>query len=75
MPDYQVELVNAYGKRDLFQRFALDNFAAVHRLVREGRRVRPSIRRYHETLKAHLGTRVLDQRLSFLERARLKPAF
>jgi 7-cyano-7-deazaguanine synthase in queuosine biosynthesis len=33
MEEYEAGLIHTYGKRDLFGRFALDNFAAIHRLL------------------------------------------
>ena len=32
MQEYETGAIREYGKRDLFRRFALDNFAAIHKL-------------------------------------------
>jgi len=35
MDTFEIEMIEAYSKQDLFRRFALDNFAAIHRLIRK----------------------------------------
>lgn len=75
MPGYQIEPIVAYGKTGLFERFALDNFAAIHRLLGEGWRVRPSVKRIYQNVRSQVGVSVLDQRLSFLRRPRFSAQF
>lgn len=75
MEDFEIDIVEQYGKHDLFRRFALDNFAAIHRLVLEGHRVRRSILAIYDELRIALGTKDLDKRLVALRRARFDPEF
>ncbi len=75
MDDYETENIEIYGKHDLFRRFALDNFAAIHRLVKEGRRVRRDVRNLYEEVKASIGPHVFDTRLRDLRKARFAVAF
>jgi 7-cyano-7-deazaguanine synthase in queuosine biosynthesis len=74
MESYEIETVEAYGKRDLFQRFALDNFAALHRLVSGGYRVQSSIQRMYASLTAKIGTGVLETRIVELAGGGFVPA-
>jgi len=75
MESYEIEAVQAYGKHDLFRRFALDNFAAIHRLISGGYRVQSSIQRMYEGLIAEIGTGVLETRIAELARGEFVPAF
>lgn len=75
MPDYETGIIEAYGKQDLFRRFALDNFAAIHRLVRQRHRVRASILRLYKALLKAIGAGPLDRRLDALGRADFAPRF
>jgi len=75
MESYEIETVEAYRKRDLFHRFALDNFAAIHRLVSGGHKVQSSILRMHASLIARIGTGPLETRIDELTRGAFAPAF
>jgi 7-cyano-7-deazaguanine synthase in queuosine biosynthesis len=66
MQDFETETVEEFGKHDLFRRFALDNFAAIHRIVLEGHRVRRSIRTIYDELRGAIGSADLDDRLAAL---------
>ena len=55
--------IHYYHKEDLFRRFALDNYAAVHVLAQEGRRLRRGIRRLYLEVVSALADGSLDQRL------------
>ncbi|MCJ7504742.1 MAG: hypothetical protein MUP80_17035 [Acidobacteriia bacterium] len=75
MEDFETETIEIYGKQDLFRRFALDNFAAVHRLILEGHRVQRPIRAMYEELISVIGTADLDGRLAALRAGRFSPQF
>lgn len=66
MEEYEVGMIKYYGKRDLFNRFALDNFAAIHRLISDRRLVQRGVRQLYENVVGVIGTRVLDERLRAL---------
>jgi hypothetical protein len=63
MKEYERGTIDAYGKRDLFRRFALDNFAAIHRLLSEARRVVRPVRELYDSVSRETGTEIFDHRL------------
>ena len=75
MEEYETGLIATYGKRDLFRRFALDNFAAIHRLVSNNKRVVRSVRTMYESLVQKLGTQMLEDRLAHLAQPTVRPNF
>ncbi len=73
MPEYAIGDINHFAKRDLFRRFALDNFAAVHRLASMGSRITDDVRElYREVLIELGGPSQLEKRLRELADRRLK---
>lgn len=62
-------------KRDLFRRFALDNFAAIHRMVSNNDRVVTPIRDMYESLADRLGARIFEDRLWQLAEPTVKANF
>jgi 7-cyano-7-deazaguanine synthase in queuosine biosynthesis len=74
MDTFEIEMIEAYSKQDLFRRFALDNFAAIHRLIQNKQRVRAPILRMYESLVARLGTKILAARLDDLQKPKVVPA-
>ncbi len=67
MEEDEVGIIECYGKRDLFNRFALDNFAAIHRLILEGHLVQRGVRQLYENAASAVGTRRLEDRLNTLQ--------
>lgn len=68
MQEYEVGDIIRFGKQDLFRRFALDNLAALHRMVREGRRLAADVAEMYRAGLAELGgARPLEERLAQLE--------
>ena len=75
MEPFETETIEAYSKQDLFRRFALDNFSAIHRLIVTKHRVRLSIRHMYENLALRIGTDILSSRLAELRKAKFVAAF
>jgi 7-cyano-7-deazaguanine synthase in queuosine biosynthesis len=75
MEEYERGAIEAYGKRDLFRRFALDNFAAIQRLLLENKRVVRPIRDMYQSLAQRLGTQVFEDRLRQLAMPTVVPNF
>jgi 7-cyano-7-deazaguanine synthase in queuosine biosynthesis len=75
MEEFETGTIEAYGKRDLFQRFALDNYAAIHRLLTEHRRVLRPIRDLYRSVADTTGTSVFDERLAELTNPSVIPDF
>jgi 7-cyano-7-deazaguanine synthase in queuosine biosynthesis len=75
MEEYEVGNINTYGKQDLFRRFALDNFTAIHRLVSNNNRIVSPIREMYESLAQQLGTRIFEKRLTQLAYPTMAPNF
>jgi hypothetical protein len=68
MKEYERGIIDVYGKRDLFRRFALDNFAAIHRLLSDNKRVVRPVRDLYNSVSREIGTAIFDQRLRELAR-------
>jgi len=66
MEEYQRGIIDTYHKRDLFRRFALDNFAAIHRLLSRNKRVVRPVSDLYRSLTSKLGTQVFEDRLTQL---------
>lgn len=75
MEEYQRGIIDSYKKRDLFRRFSLDNFAAVHRLVLDNKRLVRPIRDIYQSLTEKVGTQVFQDRLAQLAAPTVKPNF
>jgi hypothetical protein len=75
MEEYERGVIDTYGKRNLFRRFALDNFSAIHKLLSQNKRVVRPIRDMYKSLVQRIGTKVLDVRLEKLSDPKLKPDF
>lgn len=76
MQDYEVGEIIRFGKEDLFRRFALDNLAALHQLMEDGRRLAPDVRGMYRAAVADLGgTAPLEDRLVELRTRRTTPTF
>jgi Queuosine biosynthesis protein QueC len=76
MEEYEVGEIDLYHKTDLFRRFALDNFAAIHPLVVARAPVAGDVRRiYGYALEALGGSRQLVDRMRDLREARFSPTW
>ena len=75
MEDYERGMIDSYNKRDLFRRFALDNFAAIHRLLSLNKRVVRPIREMYQDVIEKIGTDVFDERLAKLAEPTVVPDF
>lgn len=73
MEDYEKELIEQFGKKALFRRFALDNLAAVHSLAKSGARLRSNVRRIYDFARDAVGTERLERRLKELQEKRFRP--
>ncbi|HKO56347.1 MAG TPA: hypothetical protein VJ276_10750, partial [Thermoanaerobaculia bacterium] len=66
MEQFEIAKIERYRKHDLFQRFALDQFAAIHDLLTRKQRVRPAIVRMYDNVVAAVGVFALEARLHAL---------
>jgi 7-cyano-7-deazaguanine synthase in queuosine biosynthesis len=66
MEPFEIEKIELYGKRDLFRRFALDQFAAIHILRDAKKEITPAVRRIYESVALVVGTPALETRLHAL---------
>ena len=72
IPAYQRQLVDQFGKFDLFRRFSRDNYAALHRLRRR-QKLPPPVERAYRRVIGHLGgSSELQKRLNDLRALSLK---
>jgi len=72
MEEFETDKIRRYKKQDLFQRFALDHFAAIHQLVTGGTRTRRSIRELYEEVVRGIGAGKLEDRLRALRQGEAK---
>lgn len=63
MEPFEREKIERYGKHDLFRRFALDQFAALHVLRTANEPMRPGIRRMLDDVQSTVGVHGLESRL------------
>ena len=75
LEEYEIGTIKHYRKRDLFRRFALDNFAAIHQLLARNKRVIRPVREIYEDLSTKIGCRILEERLQELARPTIIPDF
>jgi hypothetical protein len=75
MEECETGVIEAYHKKNLFRRFALDNFAAILRLLSENKRVVRPIREMYNTVVKQLGSGTLEGRLAELANPSVEPKF
>jgi 7-cyano-7-deazaguanine synthase in queuosine biosynthesis len=75
MEEYETGIINTYGKQDLFRRFALDNFAAIQRLLSDNKRVVRPLHDLYDSLAQKLGTQIFEDRLAQLAQPTFVPNF
>lgn len=63
MPYYQTEKIESYDKHDLFFRFALDNFAAIHALYKNGMKPTPEVINLYKEFVHKKGEEPLQNRI------------
>lgn len=70
IPTFQRNIIDQYGKWELFNRFALDNFTALYRYKRTQTLCNPIVRIYDRVYKHFGGTEKFRQRLIALKSIR-----
>jgi 7-cyano-7-deazaguanine synthase in queuosine biosynthesis len=75
MEEFQTGPIQAYGKRNLFKRFALDNFSAILRLIQENKRVVKPVREMYDMVVQTIDELALEARLALLESAEFEPTW
>ncbi len=73
LPYFQKEPIETYGTASLFQRFALDNYSALHLLKRGHRPLQPVVRQLYEDTLGAIGRETLDDRIDELRSQRRDP--
>lgn len=63
MPLYSIENIESYNKLDLFKRFALDNFSAIHLLKKNGLSLNKEVEYIYEECLDKVGTEELNERI------------
>jgi len=77
MEEFEVGEIEAYGKQELFRRFALDNFAALHSILAGGKRLAPNIELIYRQAIGKIRESALTDRLMELrsEKLSLSPSW
>lgn len=70
LQDFQQRSIAQFKVRDLFQRFALDNLAAIHSIRARGGKLRGSIKQMLEEVDRKHGESILESRLTELRKLR-----
>jgi len=70
MPEYQLGLIRELGKLELFRRFSLDNFGALHLISRRKMRLRGDVGALYRYVRQNIGADVLNERLATVRKAR-----
>lgn len=63
---HQLENIEMFDKYDLFERFSLDHFSAIHSLHKSGYRINKYVKKIYDELVDEIGTSKFDERLDFL---------
>jgi hypothetical protein len=66
LPACARQIVDTFRKWEMFERFALDNVGALHRLRREGTTLAPAVEAIYERTVKQIGSRPLVERLAYL---------
>lgn len=72
MPFFQIENIEGYGKRDLFERFALDNFSAIYLLKRQNLKLTKVVNTLYTDSIAIIGESKLEQRIEYVRNKKFK---
>lgn len=75
LPLYSKENILTYNKRDLFKRFALDNFAALHIYKKRYGKLNPYVETLYNSAINNLGEEKLDKRITKVRGETFKPNF
>jgi 7-cyano-7-deazaguanine synthase in queuosine biosynthesis len=70
MEPFEIEKIERYGKHDLFRRFALDQFAALHVLAQNRKPIRLAVSAIYRRVTEKLGAQTLESRLGYLRNAK-----
>jgi len=73
LPDYSKDNIERYGKFDLFQRFALDNFLGISKVPRKEQN--PVLSRLLSDTLIHIEKSELEERAYALSAVKIKPDF
>lgn len=71
--DYSRENIDEFNKQDLFYRFALDNIAALHILIKSGKNLNHNIDHFYFEVVERLGEEILNKRISEVRSKSKKP--
>ncbi len=72
---FQIENIEMFKKHDLFRRFALDNFAAIHKLIISKQTIIKPVEKIYKEVIEKLGTDILEHRLEKLQKEHIVPNF
>jgi 7-cyano-7-deazaguanine synthase in queuosine biosynthesis len=73
--DYCRVPIVEFGKSGLFRRFALENIAALHILVKSGKNLSENISHFYVEAINNIGKTIIERRLSELHMKTIKPNF
>jgi 7-cyano-7-deazaguanine synthase in queuosine biosynthesis len=72
MPFYQIENIEGYGKKELFERFALDSFSAIYLLKQQKLKLTKVVDIIYKDFISIIGESRLEQRIEYVRDKRFK---
>jgi len=72
MPFYQIENIESYTKKDLFKRFALDIYAAIHILKKRKVKLTEEVETLYKNVSSKIGQEILEKRIEKVRSRKFK---
>ena len=75
MDEYSKQLITVYNKKDLFKRFALDNFAGLYEYYKINKKLNPFVKNLYDDAMNNMSKQKLENRISKVRKKTFKPNF
>jgi 7-cyano-7-deazaguanine synthase in queuosine biosynthesis len=75
IPDFSKDIISIYNKKDLFKRFALDNFSALYEYANKYSKLNPRLKELFIPTMKKLDKQKIEKRIEKVRRKTIKPNF
>jgi hypothetical protein len=75
MPFFKKVNIEIFNKKNLFKRFALDNYLAIHNLIKKKVKITPDLKQLYEDTISGLDKSILEKRSDDLNNKKIVPDF
>ena len=75
VPDFSKDIISIYGKKDLFKRFALDNFVALFEYGNKYHKLNPRLKELYKSTMEKLSKEKIKKRMEKVRDRTIKPNF